>query len=159
MSGENILFAVEENFTHYLQQQGLRKTPERYALLEYIYSKQGHWDIESLYYEFVKENLQVSRATVYNTVELLLDCNLVIKHQFGNAGSCLYEKAYNNTHHHIICSRCKSIREFNNKVVKSIIHLLPLRGLRVSHYSLYIYGICAKCNKELSKEKQLKNKN
>ena len=143
---------VKQILTEYLQKNGHRKTPERYAILDTIYSIKGHFDIEQLYCQMVeKEKFRVSRATLYNTIILLIDAGLVIKHQFGTTSQ--YERSYNNeTHHHMICTNCGKVSEFEDENLKMAITDKKLRGFHMSHYSLYIYGLCSKCMKEKKKK-------
>jgi Fur family ferric uptake transcriptional regulator len=142
---DNVKEIVRQMLTEYLQKNGHRKTPERYAILDTIYSIKGHFDIDTLYHYMENEgNFRVSRATLYNTIILLMDANLVIRHQFGNSSQ--YERAYKNrTHHHLICTECGKVTEFEDEKLKHVIAEAKLNKFTASHYSLYIYGMCGKC--------------
>ena len=86
MESQNVKDTVRQIFTEYLNTNGHRKTPERYAILDTIYSIDGHFDIDTLYSLMAdQENFRVSRATLYNTIILLINARLIIKHQFGNS--------------------------------------------------------------------------
>lgn len=148
---------VKQKFTDYLTAHKCRKTPERYAILDLIYSDSRHFDMETLYDAMNERNFRVSRATLYNTMQLLLECNLVLKHQFGQNLS-FYERAYNNDfHHHLICSNCHKVQEYKDAELKTIIQAKKIRSFTPAHYSLYIYGLCSKCSKELKKANKKTN--
>ena len=145
MGDKNVKETVRQIFTEYLETNGHRKTPERFAILDTIYSINGHFDIDMLYSQMMnQENFRVSRATLYNTIILLMDAKLVIKHLFGNSSQ--YEKSFNiETHHHLICTQCGKVTEFQNETLNAAIANTKLNRFQMSHYSLYIYGICSKC--------------
>lgn len=137
---------VKDEFMDYLTLHKHRKTPERFAILDHIYSTKGHFDMDSLYKSMIDVNFRVSRATLYNTIELLLDCNLVVKHQFGG-NVAKYEKAYGNENHdHLICVSCGQVWETKNGDLFTPAQQKKIKKFTVSYYSMYIYGICSKCN-------------
>ncbi|MDR2414351.1 MAG: transcriptional repressor [Odoribacteraceae bacterium] len=143
---EKIKETVKEIFTAYLRQKKYRKTPERYAILDEIYSHAGHLDIESLYRFMKSKNYRVSRATLYNTIDLLLECKLVIKHQFGD-NIAQFERAYNNKkHEHLVCKTCGKVEEFAEPCLEEIVkHVEQTYDFSVHHYLLYIHGVCKEC--------------
>ena len=153
---EKVKETVRGTFEQYLQNKGLRKTQERFAILDTIYSIDGHFTLEELMDMMNASKFHVSRATLYNTMDLLTEAHLVIRHKFDN--SAQYEKSFNMTaHFHRICMSCGSVTEVRDDKLRQVIENAHSKGFSIAHTSVYMYGTCSKCTAaKRRKEKKLK---
>ena len=145
---------IRDVFTQYLTEKTFRKSTVRDTILEHICQIKGHFDVEMLLQRLESINFHVSRASIYNTIELLLDADLVVRHQFSSKIVQYELKSVSATHHHAVCTNCHTVREFkNDKISKEIINHKIIK-FTPEYYSLYIYGICSKCKFRLNLQKR-----
>ncbi len=136
---------VKQEFAEYLSKRRLRNTKERYLILDHLYSQNKHFNMDDLHDSLLEENIYISKATLYNTMDLLLDCGLVVRHQFG-LNAAIYECAYGNeNHNHIICTTCGKVWETDLGELFKPSMRRKIKKFSISYYSMYIYGTCSKC--------------
>ncbi len=144
----------KELLNKYLLENNLRQTPERYIILKHIYKISTHFEIDFLYNRINKKD-KISKATIYNNLEVLSKAGLIKKISFNN-NKILYEKSLNkNQHDHLICSMCSEIIEFCDPRIKNILDgVQKMTNFQIQSHELNIYGICQdkKCqNKKYNK--------
>lgn len=155
MGDEKIKTSAKAAFTLFLKSKKLRKTYERYAILEMVYEMTDHFYIESLYSALEESAHHVSRATVYNTIQLLIEAGLVRRHQFGNQPA-QYERVVGQrigNHHHLICTECGKIKEVKDTDLMKRLGQIKYPTFQTEYFTLYVYGICSKCQKRLKRVK------
>lgn len=134
-----------EKFRQYLVDHQLRKTPERFALLDKAITLQGHFGADALYDSMEASGYHVSRATIYSTLDLLVDCGLLNRHMFGSRKTC-FEVALG-SHFHLVCNVCGKIREIEEEQL-SHLEGMDLDGFNPTYCSTMVYGICRDCREK-----------
>lgn len=138
----NITQAVEV-FTSFLKKGSFRITPERFEVLEFAFKQTQHFSADELFLAMKLESSNISRATVYNTLELLVSCGLLAKHNFYGK-EARYEKTFGTSEHdHLICLNCGKIIEIdNNEILKIQEKVCEEHDFSPVKYSFNIFGYC-----------------
>ena len=132
-----------KRFEVFLDLHSYRKTSERFAVLEELYALDRHIDVESLFVVMRNNEHSISRATIYNTLDLLVKCGLAVKHQFKEQNA-LYEQALVYQHHdHLVCNDCDIIKEFTDARIDDIRKNVNTDlKTEIKNHSLVFYGDC-----------------
>jgi Fur family ferric uptake transcriptional regulator len=151
---ESVIVAVECLLDNYLEMNNHRKTPERYTILRAIYSMNGHFTLEELKARLAQEmDFPVSRATLYNTLNLFMSLRLVVRHRF--QGTTKYEACYDNQSHcHQICTICGKVTEVKSPEIIAAVENMHLKRFRKDGFTLYVYGVCSSCQTKMTKRKK-----
>ena len=141
---------IKEVLKQYLQEKGFRNTPERFTILEEIYNMDHHFNVDDLYLLMMQKKYHVSKATIYNTIEIFLDAGLIRKHQFGEKtlSTSSYEKSYfDKQHDHLVVYQKGSDREIQEIIEFCAPQIQGIKdaieeafGVEIDSHSLYFYG-------------------
>ena len=138
--------------TRYMMEQQMRKTPERYAILDVVMQMKGHHSADQIL-EMMPDHFHVSRGTMYSTLALLVECGLLYNHQMD--GATLYECAYGvPSHHHYICTGCNKIWDLQDSAIEQVAAKVKTPRFKKLRCSTYIYGICNLCQAKLARLKK-----
>lgn len=140
MGNNLILDEVNKILDKHLELKGLRKTQERYTIVREIYSFNHHFDADELYTQMIKKKYRVSRATIYNTLDLLVSLELVSRHVF-KENTSKYEKSFGFRQHDHIILENDEIIEFCDPRIQSIKNTLEeMFDVKIKNHSLYFFG-------------------
>ena len=137
---------IKDVLRQYLKDKGLRNTPERYTILEEIYNYDDHFNVDDLYLLMLQRKHHISKATIYNTIEVFLDAGLIRKHQFGEGST--YEKSYfDKQHDHLVLYKSGSdkeieeIIEFCDPRIQAIKDSIEnIFNVKIDSHTLYFFG-------------------
>lgn len=151
---EKILNQVKQILTDYLEKNNFRKTKQRYDIIDIIYTETEHFTIDDLDSLIKSKGLKISRATLYNTIDLLEKLDLIKKHKF-NSKISFYEKSYyQKKHNHLICKSCGKIVEFcDPRIFKIEQNIAEYYKFDILDSEIIFYGICEDCKKKNKSEK------
>lgn len=148
-SDDKISLVASGAFTRYLRGRRLRKTPERFIVLDKVMATDGHFVIESLHEAIEADGLHLSLGTVYNTIELLVDAGLVRRYSFGSP-QAQYERVttIGGDHHHLVCTQCGSVKEIKDPEITRQLQARRYQAFRPDYFDLTVYGICSRCQRK-----------
>ena len=156
---DSVKDAVERILDSYLEMNNHRKTPERYAILRAVYDTDGHFTLDELGEKLAKEyKFPVSRATLYNTIELMIDAGIVRRLKLdGNHAS--YEKVVSNIRIRLMCDECGKVKETRDPNFIAFINTRKFTAFNATGFDLYVTGTCSTCARKLKRMKRLKRDN
>jgi Fur family transcriptional regulator, ferric uptake regulator len=133
-------------FKQFIRSRGLRQTPEREKIVEEIFRKREHFDVDELFLRLLGQGKKISKASIYRTLPLLVDCGLIREVNFID-GHWHYEQIYGQPHHcHLRCLGCGTIVEFEEPLMTAVEGKLSSSfGFHITRHVLEVQGYCPSC--------------
>lgn len=136
----------------YLEENKLRKTPERYAILDAIYQMKGVFTLKELSRLLAEDNFRVSRATLYNNIRFFQKLRLVVRHTFMEGTKYSAGLVKQNLCHQI-CTVCGEVKEIQIPAVMRAVSEARYKRFHQDTYALYVYGMCSSCQAKQTRKK------
>lgn len=144
--------SAHDILTLYMTEQNMRKTPERYAVMDTLMQAKGHFSADQIL-QMMPGDFHVSRGTVYNTLALLVECGLAYEYHL--SGVTLYERAYGNqAHSHYICTGCNKMWDLHDNRIEKAASSAKTPKFKKIRSCTYLYGLCNACLAKLAKVKR-----
>lgn len=159
MNDDKLLNPARTALTSFLKEKKMRRTPERYAILEKVFSTDAHFYADALHEALELDGYHVSLSTVYSTIQLLLEAGLVRRHQFGNQPA-QYERVLQGiteSHHHLVCTSCGRIRDIKAPELMNRINALKYPTFKTEFFTLTSTGYAPDARNE-SRKTGLRNR-
>lgn len=155
---DSIVEQAGQRLNEYLESKNLKKTPERHEVLKAVCRIKGLFTIEELAEEMAaKADFEVSRGTLFNTIELLTEAQLVVKHTLVRTAK--YESNITGKPKVcLVCQKCGSVVKLDNKEISDWLEALRVRQFNIRQQVLYLHGLCKKCSSRHGKTAKDKNK-
>ncbi len=130
----------------FLTEKRLRLTQPRKAILEVFLKNRGHMEIGELYEAVQKVDKSIGMATVYRTMNLLVQCGLAEENSLFENKKC-FERAHGRTHHdHLVCTRCKSVKEFHHPMIERFQEETAEKyQFSIVFHRMTLFGVCKDC--------------
>ena len=138
---------ILNNFKEILRANNLKFTPQRFSILEEVLSNNDHRECENIYDSLKAKGKEISRATIYRTLEILVQGNFLRKIELGDC-KARYESKINNPHHdHLICNSCGNILEFMDPEIERLQEKVAKEfQFKITKHIHQIFGLCKSCN-------------
>ncbi len=135
-----------------IHREGLRYTQQREEVWQEILSSEHHRDAEDIYFNLCQRGINISRATVYRTIDVLVKNNLVRKLDLGDGRSRFEHKNDPSHHDHLVCTACGKIVEFVSPEIEELQNEIAQKyGFKLTNHIHQLFGLCPDC---LSEDKQ-----
>ena len=150
--------AAVEKLDRYLKAKKLRRTPERYRILEQAMAFPKQFVVDDLVQAMATAAFPVSKSTVYSTVDLLVEAGILRRITAIGNGPARYEKLEDVSHIHLLCEECGKLKLVKDLNFMAYMNARKFAAFTTSYYNLTVYGVCNDCARRLKREKSSNNK-